>query len=138
MTAYLHDTNVLSEVTKPSPQPAVLALLASGAPANISVMSVQELQFGICRLPEGRRRLELQTSLNRLVVTFQQSILPVSRAVATRAGCLRCEALTKGQTVQLADALIAATALEHGLTLVTRNVSDFAHLGLQILDPWHP
>lgn len=133
----LLDTNVISEVTRKSPDPGVVEFLTGLERAFVSVLSIHELQYGICRLPHGRRRTDLATAVDRFLAAFDAAIIDLDRTLARRAGELRAEAEARGRLLHLADALIAATALERGLRLATRNVMDFAGLGLDIIDPWH-
>lgn len=132
----LLDTNVLSEPTRQTPSPDVLVFLQSLPQAAISVLSIHELHYGICRLPHGLRRDALASSFGQMIVGFRDTILPIGEPEARRAAELRAAAQTQGRTLHLADALIGATALEHGLTLATRNVADFAGLGVPLVNPW--
>jgi toxin FitB len=134
----LLDTNVISETTRQSPDAHVLGFLADVDHALISVITIHELQFGICRLPFGQRRSDLSAAVDRLLATFDDAILDLDRVMAARAGQLRADAQAKGRVLHLADALIAATALERGLRLATRNVGDFTGLGLTLVNPWDP
>ena len=133
----LLDTNVISETTRRSPDANVLRFLAGLERAYVSVLTIHELHFGICRLPLGQRRTDLATSVDRLLGAFPEAIIDLDRALACRAGELRAQAQANGRVLHLADALIAATALEHRLGLATRNIDDFAGLGLTIVDPWN-
>ena len=132
----LLDTNVLSEVGKPSPNSTVQAFLIGLADLWISVVSVHEIEYGIGLLPFGQRRAGLEKSMAAVIATFGPRIIPVGDSEARRAARLRAEFRRRGRVLDLPDALIAATAKEHGLTLATRNVSDFNHLGIDIVDPW--
>jgi len=89
-------------------------------------------------MPQGRRRTELETWLQRdLLVWFQNRILPVTIDIADRWGQLDGQSQMQGIPLNTADGLIAATALEHGLTLVTRNVRHFAGVGVGVFNPWN-
>lgn len=139
MTGFLLDTNVPSEMTRPHPQQSVTAWLdeADDAQLYLSVISLGEISKGIATLSEGRRRQELQEWLDRkLRPWFQGRILPISEAIAERWGLIPAQSKLKGHPLKVEDGLIAATALEHGLALVTRNVRDFGNLGVTIVDPW--
>jgi len=87
--------------------------------------------------PSGRQTAELERWFeNDLVPRFQGRILPVTQSIADRWGVLDGECRLKGAPLNTADGMIAATAVEHDLTVVTRNVRDFAGLGVQIFNPW--
>ena len=102
-----------------------------------SVFSFGEIRRGIERLAPGRRRAELTGWLDRdLEEWFEQRLLPVTKEIADRWGILSARALDKGNPLPNIDGVIAATALEHDLTLVTRNGTDFAGLGVTLLNPW--
>ena len=134
----LLDTNVISETTRQAPDTNVLRFLLDLDHAFVSVLTIHELQFGICRLPLGQRRTDLTISVDRFLTTCDDAVIDLDRALARRAGELRADAQAKGRVLHLADALIAATALEHGLQLATRNVGDFTGLALAIVNPWDP
>ena len=134
----LLDTNVISETTRQAPDANVLRFLADIEHAFVSVLTIHELHFGICRLPLGKRRTDLATSVDRFLATFDDAVIDLDRALARCAGELRADIQAKGRVLHLADALIAATALEHGLHIATRNVSDFVGLGLTVVNPWDP
>ena len=136
MKRLLLDTNILSEITKREPEPRAVAFLQRAEIVFISVVTLHELHFGLMRLPEGRRRTELIEQVESLISNFESSILKVTQPEAIRSADLRAQAQSSGHTLHLADSLIAATAIEHGLTLVTRNVSDFEGTGLSIINPW--
>lgn len=92
----------------------------------LSVISLSEILRGITRLPESTRRTQLQTWLDEILrLWFEDRILPVTQSIAERLGRWAGERDSKGLTLPVPDGLIAATALEHDLTLVTRNVRDF-------------
>lgn len=102
-----------------------------------SVVSLGEIFKGLTILPESKRRSELQQWLDKtLRPWFDGRILPVSESIAERWGVLAGECQLKGRPLKVADGLIAATALEHDLTVVTRNVRDFSGLGVAVFDPW--
>lgn len=137
--SFLLDTNVLSEPTRPRPDPGVIGWLASADEDDvfISAISIAELRHGIERLSAGKKRTRLDEWLEReLYQRFETRILPVDSHVADLCGRLTARSENKGRPMELADACIAATALLHGLTLVTRNVSDFVAVVDSMLSPW--
>ena len=100
---------------------------------HISVLSLAEIEFGILRMPHGRRRQQVQTWFeNELKLSFRGRVLPFEESVASAWALLRSRHLN----APLVDSQIAATALTHGLTLVTRNTRDFAFAGLAVFNPW--
>jgi predicted nucleic acid-binding protein len=139
MRGFLLDTNVPSELTRPYPQSSVSQWLdnADDDQLYFSVVSLGEILKGITILEHGKRRTQLQQWLDEtLRPWFDRRILPVDEAIAERWGVLAGQCRLKGRPLKVADGLIAATALEHDLTIVTRNVSDFEGLGVEILNPW--
>ena len=133
---YLLDTNVISELRKPQADAGVVAWAKSVIAARmfISAITLKELETGVLRM-ERRDPVQgkvLRTWLKRHVMpAFDARILPVDAAVA-----LRFAHLHVSEQANESDALIAATALVHGLTVVTRNVSDFKSSGVPLLNPW--
>ncbi len=132
----LLDTNVISELVKGTPNAKVLAFVSHAQSAWIAVITVHELEFGIARLPKGKRRAALEAKIAHALTRYKDSILPITRREARESALMRAEARGQGRVLDLPDALIAATAKEHGLTLATRNISDFDHLGIDVVDPW--
>lgn len=134
---YILDTNVVSELRKGKQAQRSVRMWAQAIPAAslyLSAISILELEIGIL-LVERRDRKQgevLRTWMNRHVLpTFTGRILPVDTAVAQR-----CAALHVPDRRSDRDAVIAATALEHGLTIVTRSVSDFQNIGATLVNPW--
>ena len=104
---------------------------------HVSVMTLTEICHGIARLPQSKQRRELQEWLDDVLRPwFAERVLPITELIAERCGTLMGEHQTKGRKIPLADAMIAATALEHGLIMVTRNVKHFEGLGLTVMNPW--
>lgn len=133
---FLLDTNVVSELRKPRADPRVRRWAASVAAASLflSVISVLELETGVLRIErrDARQGEGLRHWLETQVLTaFAERILPVDVAVAQR-----CARLHVPNRMAEGDALIAATARVHALTLVTRNTDDFKRAGIELLDPW--
>lgn len=136
---YLLDTNIVSEWTRSRPDPGVVRWLADldEDRAHLSVITLGELQEGVDRMPEGRRREQLGHWLRAdLTDRFAGRILDVDHAVALRWGSIRATARRGGRTLPVVDALLAATALVHGATLVTRNTNDFARVVPDLVNPW--
>ncbi|MEQ1803213.1 MAG: type II toxin-antitoxin system VapC family toxin [Gammaproteobacteria bacterium] len=134
--SYLLDTNVVSELVRPKPAGAVLRWLeqAPYQALHLSVLTSGELRHGIERLPAGARKERMRSWLERDVPAwFGERLLPVDSQVADRWGRLAAESRRPLPTV---DSLLAATALHHGLRLVTRNVTDFQFAGLTVINPW--
>jgi predicted nucleic acid-binding protein len=140
VAGFLLDTNVLSEFRRRgNPDARVTAWLRATNPDLLwaSVLSFGEIRKGIERLAPGKRRTGLEEWLDRdLDQWFEQRILPVTRMIAERWGVLSARGFDKGTPLSNIDGLIAATSLEHNLTLVTRNVKDFAGLGVEVFNPW--
>lgn len=140
MTNYLIDTNVISELIRPIPEPSVVGWFQEADPESLcsSVITWGEIRLGVENLPSGRRRAEIEDWLETsLPEWFGDNLLPVTRSIADRWGRLTGKARRSGITLATADGLIAATALEGDLVLVTRNVRDFAGLDLRLFDPWN-
>ncbi len=139
MTGFLLDTNIPSELIRPRPEQRVTTWLQATYDEQlyVSVITLGEICKGFTVVSDEKRRSQLQQWLeNELHPWFADRILPVDEAVAERWGVLDGERQLKGMPLNTADGLIAATALEHDLTLVTRNVKDFAALGVAIFNPW--
>lgn len=136
---YLLDTCVISEFVKSDPNQRLYAWLqrTDDMLMGISVLSLGEIQSGITRIPHGRRRQRLQVWLNEeLIPRFDSRLLPVDLTDTLRWGSLTGEAKTHGETLPVMDALLAATAFNHRLILVTRNIKDFISCDIPLLNPW--
>lgn len=136
---YLLDTCLISELVKPSPNQGVIDWLNGQLEARIflSVVTIGEIQAGISKLTESRRKIDLMTWLdNQMLPRFEQRVLSVTPDVAMLWGKTRGEAAAGGTTLPLADSLIAATAMTHGMTVVTRNTADLERCGARTLNPW--
>jgi predicted nucleic acid-binding protein len=136
VSGWLLDTNVLSELARPEPAPAVVAFLEWAEPAFLSAVSLHELRFGVERLAAGRRQEELRCWLAELETLYAKEIIPVGVAEADEAARLRADAARRGRTIHLAEGLIAGTAIHHGLALATRDVGDLAGLPVRMVNPW--
>lgn len=135
--SYLIDTNVLSELRRKQPDANVVAWF-DRCPAQslfLSVLTLGEIRKGIVRLDDHKRRQSLIDWLHvELPTFFLGRLLNVDAQVADRWGRLQGDA---GRPLPAIDGLLAATALQHDLTLVTRNIKDFAGLNLEIINPWN-
>ena len=138
--SYLLDTGVVSELTALQPSPEVVRWIGERDPADLRLSSVTvgELRFGVERLPPGAKRLRLQRILEDWIDELGSQLLPFGLAEAEAWGRLRRRAERNAGAVPLIDAMLAATAEVHGLTLVTRNLRGFEGWGGPVLDPWSP
>lgn len=138
----LLDTNVISEALRPSPAPQVIAWLnANFADAAISSVTIFELEAGVGLLAPGRRKDALESAIARAIRRFAGRAYAFDASAAQSAARLLIEARRQGLGVhqipsKLADLQIAGIAAAYGLDLATRNVGDFAGLGLALVDPW--
>lgn len=134
------DTNVLSELTRDEPEPAVLAWMDAEPVAELFITAVTaaELLYGLERLPAGRRRSALGLAVGQMLEEdFANRILPFTAGAALAYGRIVVEREHSGRPIGMADAMIAATALEAGAqSLATRNLRNFAGAGLALVDPW--
>jgi toxin FitB len=139
VTNFLLDTNVLSEFARAgAPDPQVDRWLKATPEETLfaSVLTFAEIRRGIELLQPGKRRSELEQWQDDLIVSFDKRILPVNKPIADRWAVSSAQAQRKGLTVANIDGLIAATAIECDMVLVTRNVRDFIGLPLPLLNPW--
>lgn len=136
---YLLDTNLVSERMKPRPNPGVVQWLdrVDEAATFLSVVTIMEVRYGIERILHGQQRNQLERWLTAdLPLRFDGRILPVDIAIADLCGSLVARSEGLGRPMEVRDAFIAATAEVYGLTLVTRNVSDFESVLRSIISPW--
>lgn len=132
---YLVDANVLSEPTKPVPDPRVIEWLRTHeADLSVDPVILGELRFGILRLPKGKRRTALEHWFDGGVVRLH--CLPWDRDTGLRWAELLARLRTTGRAMPIKDSLIAATALTHNLTVATRNRQDFEKTGARVVDPF--
>jgi predicted nucleic acid-binding protein len=132
---YLVDANVLSEPTKPAPNAKVVAWLKTNEAELVTdPIVLGELWMGILSLAAGRKRAKLEQWFE--VLTRTLTCVAWDQSVSRRWAKLVVELRGKGQSMPLLDAMIAGTALEHGLTVVTRNVRDFQRAGVKVVDPF--
>jgi toxin FitB len=141
MSGFLLDTNVISEFARPdnAPDKRVKHWLESADPDSLyaSVLTFGEIRRGIEKLPPSKRRAHLETWLEKdLHEWFEKRLLVIDEPIANRWGSLAAAAQRRGKPLAIIDGLLSATALEHKLTVVTRNGADFIGAGVAILDPW--
>ncbi len=140
MIGFLLDTNVPSELTNERPDPRVEAWLedADDEQLYLSVITIGEVMEGLTAMPVGKRRSGIQLWIEDVLRPwFAGRILPIDEAAAERWGILAGQRSLQGRPLGVADGLIAATALQHDLTVVTRNVKDFDGLGVTVFNPWN-
>jgi toxin FitB len=138
---YLLDTCAVSELTRPAPEPALVSWLDTCDEDRlaISVLTVGEIEKGICRLPDSPKRDALTAWLHTdLMDRFAGRVLDVTSEVAIAWGRILGKGLRHGDRLPVVDALIAATALVHDCTVVTRNQPDLERCGASVLNPWKP
>ena len=135
----LLDTNVISEPIKLSGDTKVLAWLDAQMVETLylSTISLAELRFGVACMPAGKRKDTLHTSLEqRILPLFAGRILPLDGATTEAYAALRALARAQGQAIAAADGYIAATAIQHGLMVATRDTGPFEAAGLTVINPW--
>ena len=135
----LLDTNVVSELTRPKPSPAVVAYLGRLDPAQtyLSLMTVGEIERGIAQVESRARAIKLRNWLDgHSLPHYAGRVLPLDESVIRRWGELMALPAVKARSGIAIDALIAATASTHRLTLVTRNARDFSVFPISTFDPW--
>ena len=139
MNGFLLDTNVVSELTRPRPDARVTGWMNAAAEDTLflSVLTLGEVRKGITTVSDPARKGRLETWLSRgLIERFEGRILGIDLAVADRWGQISGALALRGAPLAVIDGLLAATALHHHLTLVTRNTRDVALTGAAVLDPW--
>jgi toxin FitB len=128
---YLVDTNILSELARKTPDPGVQSWASNVRKCALSVITIEELLYGLTWRPNVR----VHEWLDHFIENYVE-ILPVNEQIARRAGALRGQFQSNGIVRTQADLLIAATASEHGFTVVTRNIKDFEGCGVAVLNPF--
>lgn len=139
MTGWLLDTNILSELRRPKPEPRVLAFVAAQPLEllHVSVVTLAEIRFGIEIVSDANRRAELGEWLaHKLRPMFDGRVLPASEDVMFKWRLLVEEGRKAGHTFSQPDLIIAATALHHGLTVVSRDTADYIKTRVSLFNPW--
>ncbi len=137
---YLLDTNVLSELVRPTPNATVVVWINRQRALDLalSVLTIGELERGIALLEDGRRRRTLiEWVREALPRQFLGRVLDIDATTAATWGALSARASKSGRTLPVVDGLLLSTALRHELSVVTRNVSDFEAWGVPVLNPWN-
>ena len=135
----LLDTNILSELMRPVPEPAVEQWLAAQPDASVFITAITEaeLRYGVALLPSGKRRTALAAEIEGMLEKdFAGRILPFDSLAAQAFAALASERRQAGKPISQADAQIAAVAHSRGASLATRNVSDFEGCGINLVNPW--
>jgi predicted nucleic acid-binding protein len=139
VSGFLLDTNIISELVKPKPEPKVVIWIDS-VDENLlylSVLTLGEIRKGIASLRDASRRVTLEAWLDSdLILRFAERILPIDHSVADRWGRITAAAAAAKSPLPVIDGLLAATALDQNLTLVTRNTKDIAVTGVPVFNPW--
>ena len=133
------DTNVISEIFRSSPEPRVIDWLVSlTGDVAITSITLAELLAGVRRLPNGRRKDELSRRIEEAVAPYRgsRSVLAFDDDAAGRYAEVLASREAAGAPISTADAQIAAICLAHGAVCATRNVKDFQHTGVELVDPW--
>jgi len=139
VTGWLLDTNILSELRRRRPEPRVVAFVTAQPLDGLYVSSVTlaEIRFGIELVAEASRRAELNDWLTHKVrPMFEQRVLPITEDIMLKWRLLVEEGRKAGHTFSQPDLIIGATALEHGLTLVSRDTSEYEKARVPTLNPW--
>jgi toxin FitB len=139
MSGFLLDKNCISELVRPKPESRVIEWMDSVDEAILyqTVLTIGEIRKGLPGLSQGKRRAHLETWLEvELQARFAGRIVPIDSAITDRWGLIAAEARRKGKGLPVIEGLLAATALHHNLTVVSRNASDFTNTQIQVLNPW--
>ena len=136
---YVIDTNVASELMRPSPDPAVAAWITgrNAQKMYLTAVSEAELLYGVALVPAGRRRDELEAAMTRwLDIGFAERVLPFDSAAARAYAEIAAGRRSAGRPIAPADCQIASIARSRGMAVITRNVRDFEGIGIEVVDPW--
>jgi len=139
MSGFLLDTNCISELVRSKPEPRVLEWMeaADESLLYLSVLTLGEIRKGVAGLTRSKRQTQLEMWLEvDLQARFSGRILAIDAPIADRWGLMAAEAKRRGRALSAIDGLLAATALHHNLTIVSRNISDFANTQVPTLNPW--
>lgn len=133
------DTNVVSELAKPTPDPTVVAWVDVQTDLAIAATALAELRFGVARLPVSKRKTSLSDAIDQFVTDdLAGLVLAFDSACADAYGLIVAARERAGRPIGLADAQIAATCAVHTAVLATRNTQDFLNTGIALANPWDP
>lgn len=139
MTGWLLDTNIISEIRRPRPEPKVIATLEA-LPLErlfISVVTLAEIRFGIEQIDDFKRRTELNGWLsNKVRSMFEQRVLQITEDIMVKWRLLVENGRKAGYTFSQPDLIIGATALHYDLTVLSRDTKDYERAGIAVLNPW--
>ena len=136
---FVLDTNVVSELMRPAPDPVIASWVAERATSSLFLTAVTEaeLRFGLAVMPPGKRRDDLAAGLDRMLETgFANRILPFDSGAARAYAGIAAARRRRGRPIAQADCQIAAIARARGMAVATRNIRDFDDMGIEIFDPW--
>ncbi len=136
---FLLDTNIISELLRPSPDPAVETWVGDHRATDLyfSAIGEAELRYGVAVLPAGQRQAALASAIEAILQEdFIDRVLPFDREAARDYADIAAMRRAAGRTVLPADSQIAAIARSRGMAVATRNVRDFEHIGIEVIDPW--
>jgi hypothetical protein len=135
-TQFLLDTNVLSELMRPAPNPRVVRFVAELEQPLVSAVVFHELVYGKDLLPDGARKEKMAGEIEGFRRQFEENTVSIDAETAELSGKLRAQAQRSGFRLEPIDALIAASAVRARVTLATRNQKDFERLGIELVNPW--
>jgi predicted nucleic acid-binding protein len=130
------DTNVISEMMRPEPDPTVLAWVEAAGMVHTTAVTVAEVEYGIARLPDGRRKERLAVLAAEVFTDFSSLIVPFDARAAHRYAEVVAGRERDGAPIAAADAQIAAICVSREATLATRNTRDLRDTGIGLIDPW--
>ena len=134
------DTNVASELMRPSPSKTVRNWVSSQAPHDVymTAITVAEIRYGLERRPDGRRKDRLRAAADEIFAAFSEYVLPFDAGAAVYYALVVTQRDHHGLPIDGFGAQIAAICRARGAALATRNVKDFRDTGISVIDPWQP
>ena len=130
------DTNIISEMMRNEPDPDVIAWAASAGRLHTTAITLAEVEYGLARLPEGRRRYQLTAIAAGVFADFDDVVLPFDSPAARRYGTIVAGREKLGRPIANLDAQIAAICASREAALATRNTADFDATGVTVINPW--